>query len=176
MRRTPYPPAVSLQNSLTRIALPPPPHTLTLQDACEEDLVSTCSTSVKDMEEDEAKRSSALKCLQQFRDELHSQECRDQVHRKMTRAARDIRFDDVLANACQEDRKQYCNDVQPVSGPVFCYNGFYALIVECLHCGRERCATGNRESEWVSQCGPCMLQSLLCTCRIGQGHAGATAC
>jgi Golgi apparatus protein 1 len=68
------------------------------------------------MEEDEAKRSSALKCLQQFRDELHSQECRDQVHRKMTRAARDIRFDDVLANACQEDRKQYCNDVQPVSG------------------------------------------------------------
>jgi hypothetical protein len=87
-----------------------------------------------------------------------------------------IRFDIVLANTCQEDRKQYCNDVQPVGGPVFCYNGFYALIVECLHWGRERCATGNRESEWVSQCGPCMLQSLLCTCRIGQGHAGATAC
>lgn len=32
----------------------------------------------------------------------------------MARAARDIRFDDVLARACQEDRKNYCNDVQPV--------------------------------------------------------------
>lgn len=51
------------------------------QDACETDLATTCSTSIKEMEEDEAKRSSALKCLQQFRDELHSQECRDQVCR-----------------------------------------------------------------------------------------------
>ena len=40
--------------------------------------------------------------------------CAHQVHRKMARASRDIRFDDVLANACQEDRKQYCSDVQPV--------------------------------------------------------------
>jgi hypothetical protein len=52
---------------------------LFVQEACEEDLVTTCSTSLKEMEEDEAKRSSALKCLQQFRDELHSQACRDQV-------------------------------------------------------------------------------------------------
>jgi hypothetical protein len=52
---------------------------LYVQEACEEDLVSTCSTSLKEMEEDEPKRSSALKCLQQFRDELHSQACRDQV-------------------------------------------------------------------------------------------------
>lgn len=33
----------------------------------------------------------------------------------MSRASRDIRFDEILANACQDDRKQYCNDVQPVS-------------------------------------------------------------
>lgn len=38
-----------------------------------------------------------------------------QVHRKMSRASRDIRFDEILANACQDDRKQYCFDVQPVS-------------------------------------------------------------
>lgn len=59
-------------------SVPPP-----LQEACEADLVSTCSTSLEEMEKDEAKRSSALKCLQQFRDELHSQECRDQVGRGM---------------------------------------------------------------------------------------------
>jgi hypothetical protein len=40
---------------------------------------------------------------------------RDKVHRKMQRASRDIRFDDVLANACQADRKDFCPDVQPVS-------------------------------------------------------------
>jgi hypothetical protein len=54
---------------------------------------------------------------QTFKEELKSSACRDKVHRKMMRAARDIRFDDVLANACQEDRKTYCNDVQPVSHP-----------------------------------------------------------
>jgi hypothetical protein len=51
---------------------------------------------------------------QTFKEELKSSACRDKVHRKVMRAARDIRFDDVLANACQEDRKNFCNDVQPV--------------------------------------------------------------
>lgn len=40
-----------------------------------------------------------------------------QVRRALVRASRDIRFNDVLANACSEDRKAYCSDVQPVSGP-----------------------------------------------------------
>lgn len=102
-----------------------------LQEACEYDLAHTCSTSIKEMEEDEAKRSSALKCLQQFRDELHSQECREQVHRKMSRASRDIRFDEILANACQEDRKQYCNDVQPGS----------ARVIRCLQENRRSLST-----------------------------------
>lgn len=31
------------------------------------------------MEDDADKRQKGIKCLQQFRDELHSQECRDQV-------------------------------------------------------------------------------------------------
>jgi Cysteine rich repeat len=74
------------------------------------------------MEADPVKRASGLNCLQQFREELRSVECRDKVHRKMSRAARDIRFDDVLANACQEDRRMYCNDVQPGS----------ARVIRCL--------------------------------------------
>jgi Golgi apparatus protein 1 len=40
----------------------------------------------------------------------------------MSRASRDIRFDEILANACQDDRKQYCNDVQPGS----------ARVIRCL--------------------------------------------
>lgn len=55
-----------------------------------------------------------MNCLQQYRESIRSSQCKDQVHRKMRLAAQDIRFDDVLANACQEDRKSFCPDVQPV--------------------------------------------------------------
>jgi Golgi apparatus protein 1 len=44
----------------------------------------------------------------------------------MARAARDIRFDDVLANACQEDRKAHCDAVQPGS----------ARVIRCLQQNR----------------------------------------
>ncbi len=36
------------------------------------------------------------------------------VHRMMMRASRDIRFDDLLAKACREDRRKFCDLVQPV--------------------------------------------------------------
>lgn len=49
-----------------------------------------------------------------YREELKSSKCREEVHRRMKRAGRDIRFDDVLANACHEDRAHFCADVQPV--------------------------------------------------------------
>jgi hypothetical protein len=65
---------------------------------------------------DKAKFAAAMSCLQKKREELKSTACAEEVKRRTQRAARDIRFDDVLANACQEDRRQYCNDVQPVSG------------------------------------------------------------
>lgn len=59
-------------------------------------------------------KKSAINCLQQFKEELKSDKCRAEVHRRMQRAARDIRFDEVLATACHEDRTKYCVDVQPV--------------------------------------------------------------
>ncbi|KAI8475756.1 MAG: hypothetical protein J3K34DRAFT_453290 [Monoraphidium minutum] len=92
-----------------------------MEDACEEDLKSTCSAGEDGMA-DKKKRTAALNCLQTFKEELKSDECREKVHRAMVREARDIRFDDVLADACQEDRKTYCNDVQPGS----------ARVIRCL--------------------------------------------
>jgi len=109
---------------------------IAVQQACEEDLKTTCSTSIGEMEKDETglKKTSGLNCLQQFKEELKSQECKDQIARRTSRAARDIRFDDVLANACQDDRKKYCNDVQPGS----------ARVIRCLQEHRQnlgqRCA------------------------------------
>lgn len=59
-------------------------------------------------------KKSAMNCLMQFKEELKSDKCRNEVHRRMQRAARDIRFDEVLATNCHEDRTKYCVDVQPV--------------------------------------------------------------
>lgn len=53
---------------------------------------------------------------QSFKAELRSDRCRDKVVRQMMRAARNINFNDVLAQACQEDRAKYCQGVQPVRG------------------------------------------------------------
>ncbi|KAI8477290.1 MAG: hypothetical protein J3K34DRAFT_398918 [Monoraphidium minutum] len=96
-----------------------------LQEACKEDLETTCATTEADMK-DETKRKTAINCLQAYKDELKSDECREKVHRKLKRASRDIRFDDVLASACSEDRKSYCNDVQPGS----------ARVIRCLQDNR----------------------------------------
>jgi hypothetical protein len=56
----------------------------------------------------------------------------------MQRMSRDIRFDDVLANACQADRKDFCPDVQPVSSKLernhatLCTGVVAMLLTSCL--------------------------------------------
>ena len=54
-----------------------------------------------------------------LQEELKSESCKAEVQRRMQRAARDIRFDEVLAVACTEDRKKYCSDVSPVCAALF---------------------------------------------------------
>lgn len=85
-----------------------------LRDACEDDLKDSCGTSLSDMDGDERLKASGLNCLQQYREELKSDACRREVLRRTQRAARDIRFDEVLADACTDDRIKLCNDVQAV--------------------------------------------------------------
>jgi hypothetical protein len=66
--------------------------------------------------QDDKIKKTAINCLQQYREELKSDKCKAEIHRRLTRAARDIRFDEVLASACTDDRNRFCADVQPVSG------------------------------------------------------------
>ena len=40
--------------------------------------------------------------------------CADQVHKVMTRASSNVRFNMPLATACADDREDWCGDVQPV--------------------------------------------------------------
>ena len=67
-------------------------------------------------------KRSALNCLQQYKDELKSEKCKQEVQRRMRRSSRDVRFDEVLAEACSDDRTKYCTDVNPGS----------ARVIRCL--------------------------------------------
>ncbi|GBF94315.1 hypothetical protein Rsub_06937 [Raphidocelis subcapitata] len=97
----------------------------TLERTCAEDIVSTCGARLEDLQKKET-RARVINCLQSFRDELASQECQLKIHRQLSRASRDIRFDELLADACQEDRKKHCAEVQPGS----------ARVIRCLQDAR----------------------------------------
>ena len=56
-----------------------------------------------------------VSCLQDSRDMLMNMQCRDQVHKVMARASEDIRFNQMLADACFNDREQFCSTTQQVN-------------------------------------------------------------
>lgn len=55
-----------------------------------------------------------MSCLQDSRDMLMNMQCREQVHKVMARASEDIRFNQMLADACFNDREQFCSTTQQV--------------------------------------------------------------
>ena len=56
------------------------------------------------------------------RDEIQSQACGARVQKIMEYASSDIRFDVPLADACYEDRQEFCANVPPGS----------ARVIRCL--------------------------------------------
>ena len=56
------------------------------------------------------------------RDEIANPGCKARVHKIMEYASTDIRFDVPLANACYEDRQDFCSNVPPGS----------ARVIRCL--------------------------------------------
>ena len=53
-------------------------------------------------------------CLQDSRDMLMNSQCKDEVHRVMVRASEDIRFNQMLADTCLNDRDKFCSTTQQV--------------------------------------------------------------
>eukprot|EP00798_Chlamydomonas_sp_ICE-L_P012178 gene12178-15298_t len=82
-----------------------------LRAACEGEFESLCGITLEQMDDDKTVKERGLTCIQQFRDEIKEDKCREEVHRRLERESRDIRFDDVLAKACADDRAEYCSDV-----------------------------------------------------------------
>jgi len=95
-----------------------------LRDACEADIQDMCDSTLKTIDADKTGqiRQAALRCLANYKDELKSDACKDEVHRRLKREGRNIRFDQVLAEACAADRQKYCTDVAPGS----------ARVIRCL--------------------------------------------
>jgi hypothetical protein len=69
------------------------------------------------------------------RDEIQSQACAARVQKIMEYASSDIRFDVPLADACFEDRQEFCANVPPGSARVIrclqdrCCPSSYAMFV-----------------------------------------------
>ncbi len=70
--------------------------------------------------------SSLTRARAARRDEIQSQACAARVQKIMEYASSDIRFDVPLADACFEDRQEFCANVPPGS----------ARVIRCL---QDRC-------------------------------------
>ena len=55
-----------------------------------------------------------MACLQDSRKLLVDSKCKDEVHKVMARASEDIRFNQMLSEACLTDREVHCNTTQQV--------------------------------------------------------------
>eukprot|EP00201_Polytomella_parva_P015143 CAMPEP_0175066598 /NCGR_PEP_ID=MMETSP0052_2-20121109/16604_1 /TAXON_ID=51329 ORGANISM="Polytomella parva, Strain SAG 63-3" /NCGR_SAMPLE_ID=MMETSP0052_2 /ASSEMBLY_ACC=CAM_ASM_000194 /LENGTH=941 /DNA_ID=CAMNT_0016333331 /DNA_START=144 /DNA_END=2969 /DNA_ORIENTATION=- len=72
--------------------------------------------------------ASITNCLQDFVDDLSSASCKARVQTYLSLSSQDIRFNSRLADACFEDRRKHCADVQPGS----------ARVIRCLSDKRDK--------------------------------------
>jgi hypothetical protein len=71
---------------------------------------------LQDLDDIDTYDSSVINCLQDYSNEIKSQECKNQVRKYVILASQDIRFDVPLAEACYEDRQKLCGNVPAVRG------------------------------------------------------------
>eukprot|EP00884_Botryococcus_braunii_P009912 jgi/Botrbrau1/18922/Bobra.177_2s0076.1 len=98
-----------------------------LRDACSEDIDLVCGFEKESMDNVGGFDASVVSCLQDYKEELTSDKCKEEVHKVMKRASEDIRFDASLSEACYEDRQQLCAGYMPGS----------ARVIRCLQDNRE---------------------------------------
>lgn len=86
---------------------------------------------------------SVIACLQDFRNMLMETKCQEQVHKMMALASEDIRFNQILSDACLSDRERFCKDTQQVTncvcGEVNIAPAAFALPCMLLTCCERSC-------------------------------------
>lgn len=74
---------------------------------------------------------SVISCLQDFRNVLMDSNCQEQVHKMMSLASEDIRFNQILSDACLSDRERFCKDTQQVIHRCASNSAMYCLTAGC---------------------------------------------
>ncbi|KAK9821811.1 hypothetical protein WJX81_008502 [Elliptochloris bilobata] len=93
-----------------------------LRQLCARDIQVVCGYEHDSMGSTVGEDARVIQCLQDYRDEIQSQACAARVQKIMEYASSDIRFDVPLADACYEDRQEFCANVPPGS----------ARVIRCL--------------------------------------------
>ena len=89
-----------------------------LRGMCRDDIEEVCGYEKDSLDSIAGYDGRVIECLQDYKDELTTESCKQRVHTLTERAAEDIRMDRPLADACYEDRKTLCEGVAPGSARV----------------------------------------------------------
>ncbi|CAK0736969.1 hypothetical protein CVIRNUC_000833 [Coccomyxa viridis] len=98
-----------------------------LRQLCADDIQDVCGYERDSMDTVVGYDARVIQCLQDYREEIHSPACAARVVKIMEYASSDIRFDVPLAEACFEDRQEFCANVPPGS----------ARVIRCLQDRRQ---------------------------------------
>eukprot|EP00899_Mesostigma_viride_P006852 jgi/Mesvir1/16168/Mv08435-RA.1 len=99
-----------------------------LREFCAKDIEVVCGYEKDSLDAVAGYDGRVIECLQDYKEELTSPECKERVHKLTVRAGQDIRFDVALADACYEDRSRLCANIAPGS----------ARVIRCLQDLREQ--------------------------------------
>eukprot|EP00898_Chlorokybus_atmophyticus_P007954 jgi/Chlat1/815/Chrsp104S01269 len=98
-----------------------------LTKMCAKDIEQVCGYEKDSLDAVAGFDGRVVECLQDYKAELITPECKEQVHKLTERAAQDVRFDEPLADACYKDRTSLCGDIPPGN----------ARVIRCLQDQRD---------------------------------------
>ncbi|KAK9867536.1 hypothetical protein WJX84_008718 [Apatococcus fuscideae] len=102
-----------------------------LRQLCAEDIRDICAYEADSLDMSAGMDARVSQCLQDYKEDIKSPACAKRVHKLIELASSDIRFDIPLADACHEDRVQFCGNTPPGS----------ARVIRCLQDRREQLST-----------------------------------
>mmetsp|Transcript_18814 Transcript_18814/g.52452 ORF Transcript_18814/g.52452 Transcript_18814/m.52452 type:complete len:892 (-) Transcript_18814:83-2758(-) len=99
-----------------------------LRELCSQDIEEVCGYEKESMDSIAGYDARVSSCLMDYRDEILNPQCQSYVHKLIEEASSDVRLNVPLADACFEDRENFCSDVPPGS----------ARVIRCLQDSREQ--------------------------------------
>lgn len=98
-----------------------------LRELCRDDIDELCGYEKESLDSIAGYDARVINCLMDYREEILRPECKSRTEKLIALASEDIRFNVPLADACFEDRTNFCSNVPPGS----------AGVIRCLQDQRE---------------------------------------